>query len=63
MVLGDSLTWGPGLAPEQRFTERSEVLLRRRFPGREISRANISPPLGPTWPTRPPAGETHAATH
>jgi lysophospholipase L1-like esterase len=44
MVVGDSLTWGPGLAPEERFTERSEVLLRRQFPDRDIEVLNFGSP-------------------
>jgi lysophospholipase L1-like esterase len=44
MVIGDSLTWGVGVAPEARYTERAEALLRRRFPQREIEVLNFGIP-------------------
>ena len=47
-VLGDSLTWGAGLAPEERYTNLAEAQLRRQVPGRSIEVINFGMPGGPT---------------
>src|SRR5262245_41844844 len=36
MVLGDSLTWGAGLAPEERYTNLLEKSLSEKFPQKKI---------------------------
>jgi lysophospholipase L1-like esterase len=48
MVLGDSLTWGAGLSPEERYTNLAEAKLRHQFPGRSIEVLNFSISGGPT---------------
>jgi lysophospholipase L1-like esterase len=48
MVLGDSLTWGAGLAPEERYTNLAEAKLRHQFPGRHIELINFGISGGPT---------------
>ncbi len=40
-VIGDSLTWGAGLAVEERYTDRLQALLRERNPGREVEVLNF----------------------
>lgn len=41
MVLGDSLTWGAGLAEKQRYSNLLEGLLRSRYPRRNIEVLNF----------------------
>jgi lysophospholipase L1-like esterase len=41
VVLGDSLTWGAGLAEEDRYSNRLEARLRALFSGREIEVLNF----------------------
>jgi lysophospholipase L1-like esterase len=41
VVLGDSLTWGAGLAEEERYSNRLEARLREAFPGRSIEALNF----------------------
>jgi lysophospholipase L1-like esterase len=41
MALGDSFTFGRGLAEEERYTERVEALLRAAFPRRKIEVINF----------------------
>ena len=48
MVLGDSLTWGAGLAEAQRYTNRLEELLRETHAGRQIEVLNFGVSGGPT---------------
>lgn len=48
MVLGDSLTWGAGLAPKERYTDLAEAKLRDRFPGKGIELLNFAISGGPT---------------
>ncbi len=48
MVLGDSLTWGAGLAPEERYTNLAEAKLRDRFPAKKIELLNFAISGGPT---------------
>lgn len=52
MVLGDSLTWGAGLAEQQRYSDRLEALLRRRHGGRPIEVLNFGVSGGPTTQER-----------
>jgi lysophospholipase L1-like esterase len=44
LFLGDSCTFGTGLALEQGFVQRTEALLRERFPGRRIECVNAGVP-------------------
>jgi nucleotide-binding universal stress UspA family protein len=44
MVVGDSLTWGVGLAPHERYTERAQALLRQRFPQHDVEVLNFGVP-------------------
>ena len=44
MVLGDSFTWGAGLAVEQRYTNVLERMLRDRYPYRDIQIPNFGMP-------------------
>jgi len=51
MVLGDSLTWGAGLAVEERYTNRLEKYLNERLRGKfpkRIEVLNFGIPGGPT---------------
>lgn len=48
MVLGDSLTWGAGLSPEQRYTSIAEAKLKAQFPDRTIEVLNFGIEGGPT---------------
>jgi lysophospholipase L1-like esterase len=51
MVLGDSLTWGAGLAVEERYTNRLEKYLNERLKGKfpkRIEVLNFGIPGGPT---------------
>ncbi len=41
MVLGDSLTWGAGLRPEERYSNILEQLLRKDFPQKNIEVLNF----------------------
>lgn len=41
MVLGDSLTWGTGLAPEERYTAITEKLLNKTFDDRTFEVLNF----------------------
>jgi lysophospholipase L1-like esterase len=41
MVLGDSYTWGTGLAEEERYSNRLEALLSSKFPYKEIEVLNF----------------------
>src|SRR5947209_18236687 len=47
MVLGDSLTWGAGLAPEERYTNLLERRLNEAYPGR-FEVLNFGFPAGST---------------
>ena len=48
MVLGDSLTWGAGLAPEERYTAIAENLLNKTFNDRKFEVLNFGISGGPT---------------
>jgi lysophospholipase L1-like esterase len=48
MVLGDSLTWGAGLAEHDRYTAVAERALRARFPERGVELLNFGFAGGPT---------------
>ena len=48
MVLGDSLTWGAGLAPEERYTAITENLLNKTFNDRKFEVLNFGISGGPT---------------
>lgn len=48
MVLGDSLTWGAGLAPEQRYTDIVERMLNERVPTKKFELLNFAVSGGPT---------------
>ena len=48
MVLGDSLTWGAGLAPEERYTAIAENLLNKTFNDRKFEILNFGISGGPT---------------
>lgn len=48
MVLGDSLTFGTGLAPEERYTELLEKNLEQKFSDNEFEVLNFSVSGGPT---------------
>jgi lysophospholipase L1-like esterase len=48
MVLGDSLTWGAGLAVEERYTEIAERLLNKAFSEKTFELLNFGIPGGPT---------------
>jgi len=48
MVLGDSLTWGAGLAEEERYSNLMERELRKRFPSRRMEVLNFGMRGGPT---------------
>jgi hypothetical protein len=48
MVLGDSLTWGAGLAVEERYSYLTEAELRRVFSGKQIEVLNFGLPNAPT---------------
>ncbi len=48
MVLGDSFTWGAGLAEEDRYTNRLEELLAARHPGQRVEVLNFGVSGGPT---------------
>ncbi|HJQ35398.1 MAG TPA: SGNH/GDSL hydrolase family protein [Pyrinomonadaceae bacterium] len=48
MVLGDSLTWGAGLAPEERYTALLERRLREAHPDKRIEVLNFGLPGAPT---------------
>jgi len=48
MILGDSLTWGAGLAPRDRYTDRLEEMLSRAVPGQPVEVINFGYQGGPT---------------
>ena len=48
MVLGDSFTWGAGLALDERYTNLVEQELQRRFPTRGVEVLNFGQPSTPT---------------
>lgn len=48
MVLGDSLTWGAGLAADERYTELLEAGLRQRWPATRWEVVNFGLSGGPT---------------
>lgn len=48
MVLGDSLTWGAGLAPEERYTAIAENLLNKTFDDGKFEILNFGISGGPT---------------
>ena len=48
LVLGDSLTWGAGLAVSERYSNLLQDRLRDRFPERSIEVLNFAVPFGPT---------------
>jgi lysophospholipase L1-like esterase len=52
MVLGDSLTWGAGLAVEERYTAIAEKLLSDSFPQKKFEVLNFGIPGGPTTEER-----------
>ncbi len=41
MVLGDSLTWGVGLDPSERYTQLAETYLNEQFPGQKFEVLNF----------------------
>jgi len=52
MVLGDSLTWGVGLAVEERYTAIAETLLSEAFPQKTFEVLNFGISGGPTTTER-----------
>jgi lysophospholipase L1-like esterase len=48
MVLGDSLTWGAGLALEERYTYLMEMYLNKTFSNRQFEVLSFAPPGAPT---------------
>ncbi len=44
VVLGDSFTWGQGLAVEERYTNAAERLLRSEFPARGVEIISLAHP-------------------
>lgn len=48
MVLGDSLTWGAGLAVEERYTNLTDHYLHQAFPDRKFEVLNFGVSGGPT---------------
>jgi lysophospholipase L1-like esterase len=48
MVLGDSLTWGAGLAIDERYTAIAETLLNKALPKQRFEVLNFGIPGGPT---------------
>lgn len=48
MVLGDSLTWGAGLAPGERYSNLLEKTLNEAYPGKRFEVLNFGIPGGPT---------------
>jgi len=48
MILGDSLTWGAGLAPEQRYSDLLEKLFTEAVPQQPVEVLNFGFPGGPT---------------
>jgi lysophospholipase L1-like esterase len=52
MVLGDSLTWGAGLAVEERYTAIAENLLSSAFPQKRFEVLNFGISGGPTTKER-----------
>jgi len=48
MVLGDSFTWGVGIANRQRYTDQLEKILQERYPDRRIEVLNFGVSGGPT---------------
>ncbi len=48
MILGDSLTWGAGLAPSQRYSDLLEAMLREAFPDQPVEVLNFGFQGGPT---------------
>jgi lysophospholipase L1-like esterase len=48
MILGDSLTWGAGLAVDERYTNLLESSLHKAFPSRSIEVLNFGISGGPT---------------
>lgn len=52
MVLGDSLTWGAGLAVEERYTAIAENLLIKAFPDKRFELLNFGISGGPTTTER-----------
>jgi lysophospholipase L1-like esterase len=52
MVLGDSLTWGAGLAVEERYTAIAEKLLNNAFPQKKFEVLNFGIFGGPTTTER-----------
>lgn len=49
MVLGDSLTWGPGLAPQQRYTAVAEEILNAALAPRRFEVLNFGVSGSPTF--------------
>src|SRR5260370_40571869 len=52
MVLGDSLTWGAGLAPDERYSNLLEKSLNETYPGKKFEVLNFGIPGGPTTEER-----------
>lgn len=48
MILGDSLTWGAGLAPEQRYSDRLQTMLTEAVSDRPVEVLNFGFQGGPT---------------
>lgn len=48
MVLGDSFTWGAGLAVDERYTDLTEEQLNQAFPDQTFELLNFGVPGGPT---------------
>jgi lysophospholipase L1-like esterase len=59
MVLGDSLTWGAGLAVDERYTAIAEKLLNDGFPQKKFEVLNFGIPRGPTTKERDILQELH----
>ncbi|MBN1126892.1 MAG: hypothetical protein JXA82_17960 [Sedimentisphaerales bacterium] len=48
MVLGDSLTWGAGLAVEERYTNQFAIKLQQAYPQKQLEVLNFGVMGGPT---------------
>lgn len=59
MILGDSLTWGAGLAPHQRYTAVLEKMFAQANPGQAIEVLNFGLPGGPTVVERDSLAQLH----
>lgn len=59
MILGDSLTWGAGLAASARYSDLLEVMLTEALPGRKVEVLNFGLPAAATIHERHRLVEMH----